>query len=459
MSGGYTGRCGGVVLAARQQVRTPRTLRVAAAAASVVVAATVVLAATGWAGRVVSYAVAVVLALAANAAVLALGRLRHRHVENGALLNESAEAIAALSVIPVISPNPIVKAAPAGTVLYANPAAEALLADLGCRQDLAMALRVDDLAWIAEVAGGTAAASRELSVNGRCFRASAARVPSEAAVLLTLVEITRLKELEAELRQANERLEHDVLVKTFDLMLTQDVTIMSLVALAETRDSETGAHIERTRRYVRALARQLARTGRYREELDDDAIHLLFRSAPLHDIGKVGIRDDVLLETGPLEPARYDRMKRHTILGGDALRWAEQRLGHNSFLQVARDIAYYHHEHWDGTGYPHGLSGEQIPLAARLMALADVYDALTSRRRYKQSLPHERARDEIVACRGTHFDPDVVDAFLACEEEFREIAVRYREENDTPEAREGRYLSDAEDKRLRSAVSEADGAD
>ncbi len=276
-----------------------------------------------------------------------------------------------------------------------------------------------------------------LALAGACLAGAVVYCWQEArANRADPADVERLEHLRDQLRRSNERLEQSVLVKTFDLLLTQDVTIMSLVALAETRDSETGTHIERTRKYVKILARKLQDHPRFRDFLDDETIRTLWRSAPLHDIGKVGIPDKILLKPGKLAPAGFEEMKKHTILGGDALRWAEQRLGSNSFLQIARDIAYYHHEHWDGSGYPYGIAGEEIPIAARLMALADVYDALRSERRYKPAYDHQRARQMILDEKGRQFDPAVVDAFCECEQQFRQIA-----EQDDSDG-QGQYVTD-----------------
>jgi HD-GYP domain-containing protein (c-di-GMP phosphodiesterase class II) len=213
--------------------------------------------------------------------------------------------------------------------------------------------------------------------------------------------------------------------RTQEIQRTQDVTILSLASLAETRDNETGAHILRTQRYVRALANHLATQESYREALDPQTIDLLFKSAPLHDIGKVGIPDAILLKPGKLSDDEFEIMKTHAMLGSKALEEAEQELGGTSFLRYAREIAENHHEKWDGSGYPSGLRGKQIPLSGRLMSLADVYDALISKRVYKPAFPHEKARDIILEGNGSHFDPDIVAAFQAIEEEFKEIAASF----------------------------------
>ncbi|HEY5998025.1 MAG TPA: CHASE2 domain-containing protein [bacterium] len=209
------------------------------------------------------------------------------------------------------------------------------------------------------------------------------------------------------------------------LSLTQEVIIQSMAALAETRDNETGGHIQRTRHYVKALAESLRGHPRFHDALDEDTIDLFFRLAPLHDIGKVGVRDHVLLKRDRLTSEEFEEMKRHTVYGDDTLQIAERRLGDDSFLRIAREFALTHQEKWDGSGYPNGLKGEQIPVAGRLMAVADVYDALVSRRAYKEPMPHERAAAILAEGRGTHFDPDVLDAFLANQQRFREIAARF----------------------------------
>jgi putative two-component system response regulator len=206
----------------------------------------------------------------------------------------------------------------------------------------------------------------------------------------------------------------------------QDVTILALASLAETRDNETGNHIRRTQHYVRALAEQLRDHPRFRAQLDEERISILFKSAPLHDIGKVGIPDAILLKPGKLDKDEFEIMKTHTTLGHDAIARAEYILGMKvDFLTVAKEIALSHQEKWDGTGYPQGLSGDDIPISARLMALADVYDALISKRVYKNAISHEEAAMLIRQGAGLHFDPDVCAAFYGIEDEFRLIAERF----------------------------------
>lgn len=214
-------------------------------------------------------------------------------------------------------------------------------------------------------------------------------------------------------------------MRTRELALTQDVSVRSLAALAETRDPETGGHILRTQRYVRALALRLKNHPKFKDDLGDGVIEILYKMAPLHDIGKVGVRDHILLKPARLSLEEFEQMKLHTDFGRRALQVAEKELGRNSFLQVAIEIAYSHQEKWDGSGYPLGLKETDIPISARLMAVADVYDALISKRVYKNPIPHYQAVQWMQEGRGTHFDPDILDAFLEISEEFRQIALDF----------------------------------
>ncbi len=234
------------------------------------------------------------------------------------------------------------------------------------------------------------------------------------AVVFTLLTSLRFLKADREVRE-----------RTRKLALTQDAVIQSLAALAETRHQETGGHIQRTRHYVRALAARLRDHPRFRHYLDDATTDLLFRLAPLHDIGKVGVRDGILLKEGRLTPEEFEEMKRHTTLGSETIRIAKSFLGDDSFLRIADEIALTHQERWDGTGYPNGLKGEEIPIPGRLMAVADAYDAIVSARGYKPAFPHEEAVRIMRAERGTHFDPDVLDAFLEVSDEFARIAGRF----------------------------------
>ncbi|PIP37809.1 MAG: hypothetical protein COX20_00500, partial [Desulfobacterales bacterium CG23_combo_of_CG06-09_8_20_14_all_52_9] len=208
--------------------------------------------------------------------------------------------------------------------------------------------------------------------------------------------------------------------KTRELSLVQEVTLETVANVAETRDPETGGHIKRTQHYIRALAKHLQRRPKFKHILTDSTIELLFRSAPLHDLGKVGVADNILLKPDRLTEDEFELMKLHTTYAYKIIAAAEQRLGNSSFLRLARELAYSHQEKWDGSGYPQGLEGEQIPLSGRLMAIADVYDALISRRPYKKAMPHEEAVKCITAGRGAHFDPELVDAFLEIKEQFQD---------------------------------------
>jgi CHASE2 domain-containing sensor protein len=219
--------------------------------------------------------------------------------------------------------------------------------------------------------------------------------------------------------------ERRVRERTRELAMVQEATIESMASLVETRDPETGGHIKRTQNYIRLLAEYLKTHPEFSAFLDDETIDLLCKSAPLHDIGKVGVSDKILLKPADLTADEFEEMKRHTVYGRDAILSAERKLGNLSFLRLAREMTYTHHEKWDGTGYPEGLKGNQIPVAGRLMALADSYDALTSERAYKQQLTHEQAVRIIIKEEGSHFDPAVVEAFLNVNESFRQIALKY----------------------------------
>ncbi len=253
--------------------------------------------------------------------------------------------------------------------------------------------------------------------------------PINPPVLLARIRTQlELKLARDRLMHQNTWLEAEVARRMAENDLTQLVSIRALAHLAETRDPETGNHILRTQAYVQALARHLRAHPRFGPILNDRYIDLLTRSAPLHDIGKVGIPDAILLKPGPLTPEEWIVMRTHARLGSDAIERTEGDVTDKvEFLHLAKEIARWHHERWDGDGYPDGLAGEAIPVSARIMAVADVFDALISPRVYKKPMPHEQARQIIADGRGRQFDPDVVDAF---EEEFdamRGIAERYRD--------------------------------
>jgi putative two-component system response regulator len=220
-------------------------------------------------------------------------------------------------------------------------------------------------------------------------------------------------------------LEHLVAERTQQLERTKDAVVYSMGALAEARDEETGAHILRTREYVRVLGKALAQNSAYAQILTPRTINLISRAAPLHDIGKVGVPDCILQKQGKLSMDERRQMDQHVLYGRDAIINAERQIGATDFTAVAKEIAFSHHEKWDGTGYPQGLIGKQIPLSARMMAIADVYDALVSRRHYKPAMSHTEAKNQIIRDRGSHFDPDLVDAFLACDKAFADIAEQF----------------------------------
>lgn len=249
--------------------------------------------------------------------------------------------------------------------------------------------------------------------------------PIVLARVATQLNLVRARNL---LQDQNKNLEGLVKDRTRKLAKMQDAIIMAMASLAETRDNETGNHIRRTQNYVAALARQLKHLPRFSAELTDENIELLYKSAPLHDIGKVGIPDNILLKPGKLTSEEFEIMKLHTNYGRETILSVERYLGEsNEFLRFAREITYSHQEKWDGSGYPENLSGDAIPISARLMAVADVYDALISRRVYKPAFTHEEAIDIMRKGRSTHFDPDILDVFLKITDEFKEIALRFRE--------------------------------
>lgn len=248
----------------------------------------------------------------------------------------------------------------------------------------------------------------------------------EFAVRKDFAAQTSLKKAQDVLADQNAILEREVDKRTRTLKDTQEATIVILASLVETRDNETGNHIRRTQYYVRALARQLQSHPAFARHLTDHQIDILFKSAPLHDIGKVGIPDDILLKPDRLDPEQFEIMKTHPTLGFSAIENAERQLGMSvEFLACAKEIALSHHEKWDGSGYPQQLAGNSIPIPARLMAVADVYDALTTQRAYKDAMSHDEAITTIMEGRGAHFDPDVVDAFAEITGEFKNIADRY----------------------------------
>ncbi|WGS87337.1 two-component system response regulator [Methylomonas sp. UP202] len=254
--------------------------------------------------------------------------------------------------------------------------------------------------------------------------------PITAPILLARVRNQlELKQSRDWLRIRNNRLESEIARRMSENEAIQDVSIRALARLAEIRDTETGNHILRTQCYVRTLAEKLTANPRFSALLTDDYIKLLAQSAPLHDIGKVGIPDAILRKPGPLDAQEWRIMKTHAKLGSDAIELAEREgAGPVAFLNLAKEIAHWHHEKWDGSGYPDGLSGDAIPLSARIMALADVFDALISRRVYKEALALTEVRRIIEEGKGRHFDPDLVEAFFGDFDAFRAIADTYRDD-------------------------------
>ncbi len=276
--------------------------------------------------------------------------------------------------------------------------------------------------------------------------------PINPAVMLARVGAhVSLKRLHDALTEHNHRLEAEVTRRVNETVLVQEASMRALAALGETRDNETGHHIRRTQLYIEVLGRHLVQNPRYADQLLPRRLDTIVKAAALHDIGKIGIPDHILLKPGRLTPEEFDIMKTHATIGGQTIDRALRELaadnligrsaiaavshpseqsGPLDFLIIAREIAALHHERWDGSGYPGGLTGEVIPLPARLMALADVFDALISRRVYKDPIPLDEVTRIIVEESGRHFDPDIVDAFLACKDQFVAIAARYAEHED-----------------------------
>ncbi len=229
-----------------------------------------------------------------------------------------------------------------------------------------------------------------------------------------------LNRQQVESRTVEQGLKKEVSKRERELVQTQNAVIFGLAKLAESRDNDTGEHLDRIRTYVTMLSEDLSN---HIDEIDEAFIHNLALASSLHDIGKVGIPDSILLKPGRLTPEEREVMELHALIGGECLEAIQARLGNNSvFMHTAKQVAYYHHERWDGDGYPHGLSSDQIPLVARIVAVADVYDALTSKRPYKKPMSHLESRTIIVAGSGSHFDPEVVSSFLRLEDRFEVVS-------------------------------------
>ncbi|MCF4152383.1 response regulator [Dethiosulfovibrio sp. F2B] len=225
-----------------------------------------------------------------------------------------------------------------------------------------------------------------------------------------------------ELERHRNNLERLVRERTKDLQIAQLASVHCMATLAEARDSDTGAHIQRTRKYVLLLGNDLVKTNRIDRRITKREVDLMAQASPLHDVGKIGLPDRILLKPGKLTPKEFDEMKLHTIYGGDILRNVEREMGSVPFLVMAREIAENHHEKWDGSGYPRGLSGPQIPLSARIMAVADVYDALRSVRPYKEAFSHCKAVCIMTEESEGHFDPVLIERFFELQDQFDRIS-------------------------------------
>lgn len=238
----------------------------------------------------------------------------------------------------------------------------------------------------------------------------------------------RERQYQRDLERYNRQLQHKVELQVKEITSAQMAMIFATSKLAESKDPETGAHLDRMRIFCKVLCENLAKTDRLKDVITPDYIECIYATSSLHDIGKVGIPDNVLLKPGKLTSNEWEIMRCHTIIGANTLRAVFEKHPENSFIRMGIEIAESHHEKWDGSGYPYGLKGDAIPLSARILAMADVYDALTSVRCYKDALSHEKSREIIIAGTGTHFDPQVVEAFLDCEAEFIRIKKEYNDE-------------------------------
>jgi len=246
--------------------------------------------------------------------------------------------------------------------------------------------------------------------------------PFNTSELLARMEVhLKIKRLQKELRFMNDFLEDMVKEKIRELKDAYEAVIFAMAKLAEYRDDDTGKHLERVRAFSRALAEELARQPGYEREVNKDFIRTIYHASPLHDVGKVAIPDKILLKPGKLTPEEFEVVKTHTIRGAQTLEEVAKKHAGNEFIEMGIEIARHHHERWDGTGYPDGLEGENIPLSARIVAIADVYDALRSRRPYKEPFTHEKAVEIIMSEKGTHFDPVLVEVFWKLRDRFKKI--------------------------------------
>jgi HD-GYP domain-containing protein (c-di-GMP phosphodiesterase class II) len=303
---------------------------------------------------------------------------------------------------------------------------EAGLHDMG--QPSTGAAQSDGSATLVATGTPTTGSATGAQQVGRLFQAMLAA--SSIAFVWTLglqsaIAYLLLARVYGEQTRRQSKSDEQSLQHTRDLLQTRDAVIFGLAKLSESRDPETGHHLERISLYSTRLAAALSHHPKYRDVVTPAFVRLISISSALHDIGKVGIEDSVLLKPGSLTPSERFRMQLHAEVGADCIREIESRLGRSNFLEMAREIAYSHHEHWDGNGYPEGLSGDQIPLAARIVAIADVYDALSVRRVYKDPISHRDSVAIIHRAAGRQFDPDLVQVFLEIEPQFEEIARRF----------------------------------
>lgn len=237
--------------------------------------------------------------------------------------------------------------------------------------------------------------------------------------------------MQIELNDYRKNMENLVNEKTKMVEKLQDVIVLSITELVEFRDKITGGHARRTAQYVKILLDHLKEQEQYKEVLNDEFIADMLRAAPLHDVGKIGINDNILTKTGILDNSEFEYMKEHTTLGSLAFEKALEEIPDSNFLHVARDMTLCHHERWNGAGYPYGLSGDSIPFSARIMAIADVYDALTTKRSYKEPMSHEDAMNLLISLRGTHFQPELIDELIKCSDKFNEMNISLKEYDST----------------------------
>ena len=280
--------------------------------------------------------------------------------------------------------------------------------------------------------GGFVVAYRPIAEIERASAALVSTLPALSGITLlwicaslTIVMYLVLTRFYEEVERKRKQTATETLRRTQNLVRTRDAVVFGLAKLADSRDPETGDHLERISIYSTMLASALKSHPKFRAEVTSAFVRLIGISSVLHDIGKVGIEDEILRKAEELTPEERTRMETHSTIGGECLREIEQRLGSSNFLQMAREIALAHHERWDGTGYPDRLSGEAIPLAARIVAIVDVYDALSSKRVYKPALPHDECLPIIRSQAGKHFDPDLVEVWLSLESRYREVAKKY----------------------------------